>query len=110
MCITFFYLNDVNPKQHARHIRFVIAFNRDENENRPTLSFEQWSDDPNVYSGRDLKSGGTWIGVNVSTGLMVILTNYRLIIKRSAKSRGLLTKLFISSSYVKEALSPSALS
>ena len=51
-----------------------------------------YEDDPNIYAGRDSKSKGTWLGVNIKTALMVILTNYDLPEFRPGKSRGQLFK------------------
>jgi uncharacterized protein with NRDE domain len=45
-------------------------------------------------------SDGTWLGINIKTGIMVILTNYRLLRKRNAKSRGILVRKFLSSEYI----------
>jgi len=37
-------------------------------------------EDTNIYAGKDSISGGTWLGVNIKTGIMVILTNYDLLV------------------------------
>ncbi len=37
-------------------------------------------EDPNIYAGKDQISGGTWLGINIKTGIMVILTNYDLLV------------------------------
>ena len=63
--------------------------------NRKTDPFGQWQEDPNVYAGRDVLSNGTWLGINVKTGIMVILTNYRTLMNRVARSRGLLVRRFL---------------
>lgn len=49
----------------------------------------------NIYAGRDKVSGGTWLGINISTGIMVILTNYDLEEHRIGKSRGKLVHSFL---------------
>lgn len=59
------------------------------------MPFGAFQDDPNIYAGRDVVSGGSWLGINVKTGIMVILTNYKLIRPRVAKSRGLLVRFFL---------------
>jgi uncharacterized protein with NRDE domain len=59
-----------------------------------------YDDDPNIYAGRDSKSKGTWLGVNIKTGLMVILTNYDLPVFRPGKSRGQLVKSFLNTTFV----------
>jgi uncharacterized protein with NRDE domain len=53
-----------------------------------------------VYAGRDILSGGSWLGINIKTGIMVILTNYRQFKVRVGKSRGLLVKYFLSTNYL----------
>ncbi|MFJ3482682.1 NRDE family protein [Pseudomonas sp. NPDC090202] len=54
----------------------VLAANRDEFYARPTLPLAQWEDTPQVYAGRDLEAGGTWLGVNAD-GRFAALTNIR---------------------------------
>jgi uncharacterized protein with NRDE domain len=56
----------------------VIAANRDEFLNRPTLPMARWQTDTGqeVISGRDLRAGGTWLGVNPA-GRVAMLTNVR---------------------------------
>jgi uncharacterized protein with NRDE domain len=63
--------------------------------NRQTLPFGSFEDDKNIYAGKDIVSGGSWLGINRKTGIVVILTNYRLMRPRLAKSRGLLVKYFL---------------
>lgn len=58
----------------------MIGFNRDEQTKRDTDPLGPFTDDPNIYAGKDKISGGTWLGVNVKTGIMVILTNYDLLV------------------------------
>ncbi|MFA6223519.1 MAG: NRDE family protein [Desulfomonilaceae bacterium] len=62
-------------KNHPRY-RLVLAGNRDEFYDRPTAPADFWEDDPNVVAGRDLKEGGTWMGVT-RTGRIAVLTNFR---------------------------------
>lgn len=93
MCITFFCLTP------GKKIKFLLAFNRDEDADRSTLPFHQFQNDPNIYAGKDQISGGTWFGINIKTGVMVILTNYRKYQLRKGISRGLLVKHFLSSDY-----------
>lgn len=56
----------------------VIAANRDEFLNRPTLPMARWhtAAGQEVISGRDLRAGGTWLGVNPA-GRVAMLTNVR---------------------------------
>lgn len=44
----------------------VLAGNRDEFYDRPAAPAIWWEHAPQVYGGRDLKSGGTWMGLSGS--------------------------------------------
>ncbi len=56
----------------------VIASNRDEFRDRPTLPLAVWitPGDNTLLSGRDLRAGGTWMGCTPS-GRIALLTNVR---------------------------------
>jgi len=54
----------------------VLAANRDEFHERPTSSADWWPDRPRILGGRDLKEGGTWLGVT-RRGRFAALTNFR---------------------------------
>lgn len=54
----------------------IFAGNRDEFYGRPTAAADVWDDAPHVLGGRDLKSGGTWLGVTRS-GHWATVTNVR---------------------------------
>lgn len=60
------------------HRRFplVVAANRDEHYGRPAAAAGFWDDHPDVYAGRDLEKGGTWMGIATS-GRFAAITNFR---------------------------------
>ncbi len=59
-----------------RHFPLVVAANRDEHYSRPAAAAGFWADQPDVYAGRDLEKGGTWMGININ-GRFAAITNYR---------------------------------
>lgn len=75
----------------------VVAANRDEYFNRPTRPLSYWGDAPHVLAGRDVKHGGTWLGVSRNKRFAA-LTNYRDPAARMEQlpSRGLIVKNFLS--------------
>jgi uncharacterized protein with NRDE domain len=54
----------------------IVAANRDEFYDRPTAPAGFWDDAPAILAGRDLKAGGTWLGIN-RQGRFAAVTNYR---------------------------------
>lgn len=56
----------------------VVASNRDEFLNRPTQPLQRWRTDAgqDIVSGRDLRAGGTWLGLTPG-GRVAFLTNVR---------------------------------
>ena len=54
----------------------IVAANRDEFYDRPTARAAFWKDAPQVLAGRDLKAGGTWLGID-RRGRFAAVTNYR---------------------------------
>ncbi len=69
----------------------VVVANRDEHFDRPTAPAHWWDDAPDLLAGRDLRSGGTWLGMTRS-GRFAALTNFRdpQRIRLDAASRGAL--------------------
>jgi uncharacterized protein with NRDE domain len=77
----------------------LAAANRDEFYARPALAADWWPDHPQVYAGRDLQAGGTWLGIS-REGRFAALTNIRApqYIGREAPSRGALVSNFLTGS------------
>jgi uncharacterized protein with NRDE domain len=83
MCLLIFAF-----KAHPFY-KLILAANRDEFYERPTAPAEFWDDTPHLLAGKDLKAGGTWLGIT-RNGKIAAITNYRdpSSIKESAPSRG----------------------
>ena len=56
--------------------RLVVAANRDEFYARETEPAHHWPYHPEVFAGRDVRAGGTWMGVTAD-GRFAALTNVR---------------------------------
>ena len=76
--------------------RLLMAGNRDEAHERPTAPLARWADHPGVLAGRDLRSGGTWAGLD-QQGRLAVVTNVRdpRIVLPQAPSRGALAADFL---------------
>jgi len=73
----------------------LVAANRDEFYARPTAPARFWEDAPDVLAGRDLKEGGTWMGLT-RQGRFAALTNVREPgVAPGRLSRGLLVAGFL---------------
>jgi len=74
----------------------ILAANRDEFYERPSAPVSVWDDAPDVIAGKDLKSGGTWLGIT-KKGRLAAVTNYRdpKSFRENAPSRGWLVKGFL---------------
>ena len=74
----------------------IVAANRDEWHDRPASPAGWWHDHPQILAGRDLKAGGTWMGVTRS-GRFAAVTNFRDPgdRKSTARSRGELVTGFL---------------
>lgn len=73
----------------------ILAANRDEFYERPTQAASFWTDEPDIYAGRDLQGGGTWLGVTRG-GRFAAVTNYRdPTAPAGTRSRGELVAAFL---------------
>jgi uncharacterized protein with NRDE domain len=83
LCLIFFAF-----KAHPIYDLILFA-NRDEYYERQTEPARFWDDFPDLLAGRDIKGGGTWIGVT-RAGKFAAITNFRDPSSRSdhAPSRG----------------------
>jgi uncharacterized protein with NRDE domain len=57
-------------------VPLIAAANRDEFYDRPAIAASRWPEAPQVFAGRDLKSGGSWMGIT-RDGKFAALTNIR---------------------------------
>lgn len=78
----------------------IAAANRDEFYDRPAAPAARWTDHPNVFAGRDLKGGGSWMGVTLEGAngpKFAALTNIRAPQEKraDAPSRGALVADFL---------------
>ncbi|SNB47779.1 NRDE family protein [Geobacter sp. DSM 9736] len=90
MCLILF-ANEVHPRY-----QLIIAANRDEFYERPTAPAAFWNTSPDILAGKDLRGGGTWLGIS-RCGRFAAITNYREHPHHheGAKSRGLLPLDFL---------------
>lgn len=76
--------------------KLILAGNRDEYYVRPTAPAAFWEEAPRLLAGRDLRGGGTWLGITTK-GRIGAVTNYRdpSSNKTDAPSRGTLVSNFL---------------
>ncbi len=58
------------------HWQLVVAGNRDEFHSRASAPLVRWDDGSGIIAGRDLVSGGSWMGVS-DAGRLAVVTNIR---------------------------------
>jgi uncharacterized protein with NRDE domain len=107
VCLILFSLG------HHPGYPLIIAANRDESYGRPAAPLSFWPHAPQIAGGRDLRAGGTWLGVT-RKGRWAALTNFRRAksYREDAPSRGHLVSDYLESEvsaaqYV-ESLQPTA--
>lgn len=73
---------------HPRY-RLVVAANRDEYHERPTAALAHWPAPDDLVAGRDLRAGGTWLGIDRNRRFGIV-TNFRDLMRAppAAPSRG----------------------
>ena len=93
MCLLVFAL-----KAHPSY-KLILAANRDEFYERPTAPAKFWDENPHLLAGRDLKAGGTWLGIT-KQGKIAAITNYRdpSSLKKNAPSRGRIVSNYLAGS------------
>lgn len=96
MCLILIAIN------FSKNYKLVVAANRDEFYDRPTAQLNFWFDEPNLLAGKDLKAGGTWLGIT-QDGRIAAVTNYRDFHsykeRKNSLSRGKLVTNFLSNDY-----------
>ncbi|WEG18416.1 NRDE family protein [Alkalihalophilus pseudofirmus] len=89
----------ISYKQNKEFPLIMLA-NRDEFYDRPSKRVHFWEDHPDIYAGRDVERGGTWLGVTKS-GRFACVTNIREPLNETEDhefiSRGELVRGFLSS-------------
>ena len=89
MCLIAFHWQPDGP------VPLIVAANRDEFYDRPTAPLAWW-EGGRILAGRDLWSGGTWMGVS-RDGRFGAITNFRdpLLARKDAPSRGFIPLRFL---------------
>ena len=99
MCTLFIYRNKLSDWP------LLIATNRDEQLGRKFYSPSyHWKDFPNIFAGKDLLKGGSWLGIN-KNGLCVAILNRNSLVTKNPDlvSRGNLVIEALKYSTAKEA-------
>lgn len=80
---------------HPRY-RLIVAANRDEYHERPAAALDLWPAPEHILAGRDLRAGGTWMGLDRRRRFGVV-TNFRDLVRAppEAPSRGRLVPRYL---------------
>jgi uncharacterized protein with NRDE domain len=94
---------DCHPRWHL-----ILAGNRDEFHGRSTAALDRWADAPYVIGGRDLQSGGSWLGISEQGRRLAVVTNLTGFgdPDPQAASRGALIADFLSGAGTYQTLAP----
>lgn len=76
----------------------VLIGNRDERHARPAAPLGRWEDSP-ILAGRDLESGGTWLGVS-EEGRLAVVTNVATGAPAARRSRGAIVANFLRADFL----------
>jgi len=90
MCLILF-----SHRTHPKY-KLIIAANRDEFYDRPSMGAHWRGVSPDILAGKDMHAGGTWMGIT-ENGRLAALTNYRAPsdMKDHMKSRGKLVLSYL---------------
>jgi uncharacterized protein with NRDE domain len=90
MCLVVFSFEP--PTDH----KFVLFANRDEFYERQASPMQWWKDNHEILAGKDISSGGTWLGIG-KDGRFGAITNYKEPVNKEKNivSRGLLIKEYL---------------
>jgi uncharacterized protein with NRDE domain len=92
MCLIIF-----DWQEHTKEL--TLLANRDEFFSRPASAIDYWSSHPEIFGGRDLSAGGTWLAVS-KAGRLAAVTNYREVPAPNGNiSRGEIPVAFLSSEH-----------
>src|SRR5688572_1206390 len=86
------------------HFPLVLAANRDEAYARPAAPAAFWNDHLEIYGGRDLERGGTWLAMT-RAGKIAAVTNFRNAhaARDAPRSRGELVSAYLAGEAYAEA-------
>jgi uncharacterized protein with NRDE domain len=82
-------------RAHPRY-RLIVGGNRDEYHDRPAVPLDKWPEAPSLLAGRDLRAGGTWLGLDRRRRFGTV-TNFRELQppRPGAPSRGNLVPAYL---------------